>query len=124
MREHEKTIELFLFLNLQSWTKVLGTVLPYSYVSIISRFPIQSVHLFRIFLQFSLPPSFTKLKLGKKILDTSVQHCLWGEGKDWTCVNRKTPQKCKSVPRLLSMIVETVFWNSNPEKKANISRAN
>ena len=41
----------------------------------------------------------------KKILDTRVQHCLWDEGRCWTCVNWKTPQKCKSVPRLLSMIV-------------------
>ena len=56
------------------------------------------------FLQFSLLPPYTTLKL-KKILDTRVQHCLWGEGRGWTCVNWKTPQKCKSVPRLLSMIV-------------------
>ena len=31
----------------------------------------------------------------EKILDTRVQHCLWGEGRGWTCVNWKTPQKCK-----------------------------
>ena len=61
--------------------------------------------LFKIFLQFSLPPPYTKLKLGK-ILDTRVQHCVWGEGRGWTCVNWKTPQKCKSVPRLLSVIVD------------------
>ena len=35
--------------------------------------------LFEIFLQFSFPPPYTKLKLGK-ILETRVQHCLWGEG--------------------------------------------
>ena len=34
-----------------------------------------------------------------------VQLCLWCEGRDWAGVNRKTPQKCKSVSRLLSMIV-------------------
>ena len=28
----------------------------------------------------------------KKILDTRVQHCLWGEGRGWTCVNWKTPR--------------------------------
>ena len=61
--------------------------------------------LFKIFLQFSLPPPYTKLKLGK-ILDTRVQHCVWGEGRGWTYVNWKTPQKCKSVPRLLSVIVD------------------
>ena len=64
--------------------------------------------LFKIFLQFSLPPHYTKLKLGKKTLDTRVQHCLWGEGRGWTCVNWKTPQKRKSVPRLLSMIVASL----------------
>ena len=53
----------------------------------------------------SLSPSRYKVETQKKILDTSVQHCLRGEGRDWTCVNWKTPQKCKSVPRLLSMIV-------------------
>ena len=59
---------------------------------------------FEIFLQFSLPPPYTKLKLGK-LLETRVQQCLWGEGRGWTCVNWKTPQKLKRVPRLLSMIV-------------------
>ena len=28
-------------------------------------------------------------------LDTRVQHCLWGEGRGWTCVNWKMPQKRK-----------------------------
>ena len=55
--------------------------------------------LFEKFLQFSLPPPYRKLKL-EKILDTRVQHCLWGVGRGWTCVNWKTPQKCRSVPRL------------------------
>ena len=63
--------------------------------------------LFKIFLQFSLSPPYTKLKLGKKILDTRVQHCMWGEGRGLTCVNWKTPQKRKSVPRLFFMIVVT-----------------
>ena len=36
--------------------------------------------LFEIFLQLSLPQPYTKMKLGKKILDTRVQHCLWGRG--------------------------------------------
>ena len=60
--------------------------------------------IFEIFLQFFLPPSYTKLKLGKNS-ESRVQHCLWGEGRGWTCVNWKTPQKRKSVPRLLSMVV-------------------
>ena len=45
----------------------------------------------------------------EKIRDTRVQHCLWGEGRSWTCVNWKTPQKRESVPRLLSMIVGSEF---------------
>ena len=91
---------------LQSWTKVLGTVLQYSYFSVISRSPLKAVHPFRNFLAVlpPPPPPYTKLKLGKN-LDTRVQHCLWDEGRGWTCVNWKTPQKRKSVPRLLSMIV-------------------
>ena len=32
-------------------------------------------------------------------------------------MNWKKPQKYKRAPRLLSMIVDTVFWNSNPEIK-------
>ena len=54
------------------------------------------------------PRHLDKLPLtlfSKTILDIRVQHCLRGEGRGWTCVNWKTPQKCKSVPRLLSMIV-------------------
>ena len=72
---------------------------------------------FEIFLQFSLPPPYTKLKLGKKILDTSVRHCLWGEGRGWTCVNWKTPQKCKIVLRILSMNV----WKRGGKNKGNLS---
>ena len=66
---------------------------------------------FEIFLQFSLTPPYTKLKLGK-ILETRVQQCLWGEGRGWTCVNWKTPQKLKRVPRLLSMIVVPIIQTS------------
>ena len=94
--------------KLQSWTKVLGTVVQYSFVSLISRFPHKTVHPFRNFLAVLPLPPYTKLKL-EKILDTRVQHCLWGEGRGWTCVNWKTPMKCKSVPRLLSMTV--VVWD-------------
>ena len=60
--------------------------------------------LFEILLQFSLPHLIQSWN-AEKILDTRVQHYLWGEGKGWNCVNWKTPQKRKSVPRLLSMIV-------------------
>ena len=56
----------------------------------------------------------------EKILDTRVQHCLWGEGRVWTCMTWKTPQKRKSVPRLLSMIVGTVC--DNPANKFHLKR--
>ena len=64
--------------------------------------------IFEIFLQFTLPHPIQSWNSGKN-LDTRVQHCLWGEGRGWTCVNWKTPQKRKSVPRLLSMIVATML---------------
>ena len=90
---------------LQSWTNVLGTVLQYSHFSVISRFPLKTVHSFQNLLAVLPPTTLYKVETRKKILDTRDQHCLWGEGRGWTCVNWKTPQKCKSVPRLLSMIV-------------------
>ena len=83
--------------------QVLGTVL--QYFSVIFRFPLKTLQRFRNFLAVLPPPTLYKVETRKKILDTRVQHCLWGEGRGWTCVNWKTPQKCKSVPRLLSMIV-------------------
>ena len=43
--------------------QVRGTVLQYSYFSVISSFPLKTVHLFGIFLEFSFPPPYTKLKL-------------------------------------------------------------
>ena len=84
---------------LQSWTKVLWTLLQYSYYSVISRFPLKTVQRLPNFLAVLLPPPYTKL-------DTRVQHCLWVEGRGWIYVQDwKTPQKCKSVPRLLSTTV-------------------
>ena len=84
-------------MDLQSWTKVLGTVLQYSYFSVFSRFPYKIVHPFQNFLAVLPPPTLYKVETLKKILDTRVQHCLWGEGRGWTCENWKTLQKCKCV---------------------------
>ena len=39
-----------------------------------------------------------KVATGKKIQETCVQRCLWGEGRGRVCVNWKTPQKFKSIP--------------------------
>ena len=102
----------FLDLFLQPWTNVLGTVLQYSYFSIISRFPLKIVHPFRKFLAVLPSPTLYQVKTRKNILDTRVQHCLWGEGRGWTCVSWKTPQKRKSVPALLPMIVGSLQFKS------------
>ena len=51
---------------LQSWTKVLGTVLKYSYFLLFLGSILKQGSVFEMFLQFSLPPPYTKLKLGKK----------------------------------------------------------
>ena len=50
----------------QSWTKVLGTVLQYSNLSAISRFPLKTVHPFRNSLAVPPPPSLYKVETRKK----------------------------------------------------------
>ena len=83
--------------------KVLGTALKYLDFSVISGFPLKTVHPSRNLLAvLSLPPPYTKLKLGKFWIHSSNIVC---GVRGSTCVNWKTPQICKSVPRLLSMIV-------------------
>ena len=80
----------------QSWTKVLGTVLQYSYFSVISRFPLKRVHPFRNFLAVIPPPPYTKLKLGKNSGYTRPTLLVgWGEGLD-LCEMENSPetQKC------------------------------
>ena len=82
---------------LQSWTKVLRTVLQYSYFSVISRFPLKTVNPFRNSLAVLPPPPYTTLKLGKKnTLDTRVQRCLWVREGLGLCELENTPetQKC------------------------------
>ena len=89
--------------------------------TILDKSPWDSTAIFIFFCYFSVPSlnssAFSKFSCSspsphpiqswnsEKVLDTRVQHCLWGEGRSWTCVNWKTPQKRRSVPRLLSMIV-------------------
>ena len=50
----------------QSWTKVLGTVLQYSYFSVISRFPLKPVHPVRNFLAVLPSPTPYKVETRKK----------------------------------------------------------
>ena len=62
-----------------------------------SGFPIKQCILFEINFSCSSPsPHPIQSWNSEKILDTRVQHCLWGEGRCWTCVNWKCPemQKC------------------------------
>jgi len=47
---------------------VHGTVLQYSYFSVISRFPLKTVHPFRNFLAVLPPPTLYKIEMGKKLL--------------------------------------------------------
>ena len=56
-----------------------------------SGFPHKTVYSFRNFLAVLPPPTLYKVETRKKILDTCVQHCLWGEGKGWACVNNLVP---------------------------------
>ena len=70
-----------------------------------------------IFLQFSLHPPYTKLKLGTNS-EYARPTLFVEEGRGWTCVNWKTPQKSRSVPRLLSMIVGVMWPQSNQWERA------
>ena len=65
-----------------------------------SWFPQKTVHPFQNFLAALPPPPYTKLKLGK---NSGYTRPILFVG---ACVNWKMPQECKSVPRLLSTIVD------------------
>ena len=87
--------------NLQSWTKVLGTVMQYSYFSCHSGSLVKQCILFEIFLQFSLPYPIQRKNSGYTRQTLFVG---WGKGTLGLC-ELENAQKCKSVPKLLSMIV-------------------
>ena len=80
-----------LLLTLQSWTKVLVTVMQYSYFSVILGSFIKQCILFEIFLQFSLPPTLYKVET-RKTFWIYASNCLWGKRRSWACVNWKTPR--------------------------------
>ena len=65
-REFSARVPHLLDLVLQSWTKVLGTVLQYSDFSVISLFPLKTVHPFRNFLAVLPPPTLYKVETRKK----------------------------------------------------------
>ena len=79
--------------------------------TILDKSPWDSTAIFIFFCYFSVPslnsaafskfscssrsPTLYKVETRKEILDSYIQHCLWGERRGWTYVNWKTPQKCK-----------------------------
>ena len=68
------------------------------FLSFLGSLLLKTVHPFRNFLAVLPPPPYTKLKLGKNSGYTSPTLFVGcSEGKGWTCVNWKTPQKRKSV---------------------------
>ena len=85
-----------LSIYLQSWTKVLGTVLQYSYFSVTSRFPLKTVHHFRNSLAVLPSPPYTKLKLGKKfwIQASNIVCGVRGGGDLCELENAQEAQKC------------------------------
>ena len=89
--------------------KSFGILLPYSYFFYHFLVPSWNSASFSKFSCSSHSPHPIQSWNWEKILDTCVQHCMWGEGRGWTCVNWKTSQKHKSVPRLLSMIVGSIL---------------
>ena len=66
--------------DLQSWTKVPGTVLQYSYISVISRFPLKTMHPFQNFLAVLPPPTLYKVETLKKFWIHKSNIVGWGEG--------------------------------------------
>ena len=83
------------FFLLQSWTKVLGTVLRYSYFSVICRFPLKTVHPFRNFLAVLPPPTLYKVETRKKVwMHASNIVCGVREGLD-LCELENTPERQK-----------------------------
>ena len=67
--------------------------------------------LFKIFLQFSLPPPYTMLKFGKNSGYTRPTLFV-GRGEGLGMSELENAQKCKSVPRLLPMILACIELNS------------
>ena len=82
--------------NLKSWTKALGTVLQYSYFSVISWILLKQCSVIEIFLQFSLPHPIQSWNSEKNSGYTRPTLFVgWGEGLD-LCELENAPetQKC------------------------------
>ena len=80
-------------------------ILQYLYFSVISGLLHKTVHPFRNFRAVLPPPTLYKVET-----QYTRPTLFWGEGRGWTCVNWKMPQKCRSAPRRLSRIVRGSLW--------------
>ena len=77
--------------------KVLGTVLQYSFFSVISRFPLKTVHPFRKFLPVLPPPTHPVQSWNSKKNSGYTRPILfvaWGEGLD-LCESENAPEMQK-----------------------------
>ena len=95
--------------------KSLGQYCNIHIFSVISRFPLKTAF-FSKFSCSSPSPHPIQSWNSETILDTRVQHCLWGDGRGWTWVNWKTPQKCKC-PKIFVLIVEDCTKVHKKKKK-------
>ena len=90
--------------HLQSWTNVLGTLMLYSFFSLISGCPRKTVQpCWEYLAMFS--PQRIQCWNSRKILDTRVQRCLWGATRSWKYEIWGKLQKRLCVPRLLPVLV-------------------
>ena len=93
---------IWLPLDLQSWTKVLGTVPQYSYFPVISRFLLKTVHHFRNFLALLLLPTLDKVETRKNSRYTRPTLFVGG-GEGLDLFDWENATETLKVPRLLSM---------------------
>ena len=91
------------------WTKVLGIVLHYSYFSVISRFPLKTVHHFQSFLAV-VPPQYCALAAHTliPIKVAPVKHGTWSMFPSLRCTMVVLLVAGSSVLFTLIGIVETI----------------
>ena len=90
--------------NYNHGQKVLGTVMQYSKLPVISGFPHSTVFPFWNFLAVLPPPTLYKAETRRKLLDICVQRFLWSEEGWWgkgVGIGKRPRTFCKSVPRAL-----------------------
>ena len=118
-------------LNPQSWTKVLGTVLQYSYFSVMSRFPLTRVHPFRNFLAVLPPPppptphpaTLYKVETGKKfwIHASNIVCCLLfvGVGPVWIVKRSRNAKVSQDLLSMIAAMKKPGPWQNREEAVSN-----